>query len=110
MPILCHKDIIENDPLINEGIEKTIDEYHKEGRVFPHGQLRLVLCFKTSKFHPFFFRYSVKKRGELQTNEGVLHLSAAEKILNNFDPNMPLSVDDRFNMFRAMVESYWASL
>ncbi|EPB66870.1 hypothetical protein ANCCEY_14040 [Ancylostoma ceylanicum] len=48
--ILCHPDIHSaDDPEVLRAVQTTVDEYHKEGRVFPHGQLR----------------FSIKKRAEL---------------------------------------------
>ncbi|VDN20322.1 unnamed protein product [Cylicostephanus goldi] len=39
--IVCHRDIHSaDDPEVIQVIQATVDEYHKEGRVFPHGQLR----------------------------------------------------------------------
>ncbi|VDO35322.1 unnamed protein product [Haemonchus placei] len=39
--IVCHRDIRStDDPEVTQAIQTTVDEYHQEGRVFPHGQLR----------------------------------------------------------------------
>ncbi|PIO68327.1 pseudin antimicrobial peptide [Teladorsagia circumcincta] len=39
--IMCHRDIRStDDPEVTQAIQSTVDEYHQEGRVFPHGQLR----------------------------------------------------------------------
>lgn len=44
--ILCHPDIRSaDDPEVLRAVQTTVDEYHKEGRVFPHGQLRFVWVF-----------------------------------------------------------------
>ncbi|WKX97039.1 hypothetical protein Q1695_013019 [Nippostrongylus brasiliensis] len=54
--IVCHKDISSpDDPEVIHAVQATIDEYHQEGRVFPHGQLR----------------YSVKKRGDVEATARV---------------------------------------
>uniref|UniRef100_A0A1I7XSG4 RNB domain-containing protein n=1 Tax=Heterorhabditis bacteriophora TaxID=37862 RepID=A0A1I7XSG4_HETBA len=41
--LMCHRDIPEESPEVERAIRQTIDEYHREGRVFPHGQLRCGL-------------------------------------------------------------------
>ncbi|KAK6747194.1 hypothetical protein RB195_000421 [Necator americanus] len=49
--IVCHSGICSaDDPEVLRAVQATIDEYHAEGRVFPHGQLR----------------FSIKKRAELE--------------------------------------------
>ncbi|VDM58261.1 unnamed protein product [Angiostrongylus costaricensis] len=41
--IVCHPEIFSADhPEVLHAVQATIDEYHQEGRVFPHGQLRHV--------------------------------------------------------------------
>ena len=49
---ICHRDVASVDePIVKEYIESTIDQYHKEGRVFPHGQLRFDFFIHILSFH-----------------------------------------------------------
>ncbi|KAE9421220.1 hypothetical protein Angca_004877 [Angiostrongylus cantonensis] len=47
--IVCHPEIFSADhPEVLHAVQATIDEYHQEGRVFPHGQLRHVFVLVRS--------------------------------------------------------------
>uniref|UniRef100_A0A0M3JBC1 Ubiquitinyl hydrolase 1 n=1 Tax=Anisakis simplex TaxID=6269 RepID=A0A0M3JBC1_ANISI len=40
--LICNTDVESaNDPVVDEAIRAAIDGFHEEGRVFPHGQLRI---------------------------------------------------------------------
>ncbi|KIH60573.1 hypothetical protein ANCDUO_09168 [Ancylostoma duodenale] len=79
--ILCHPDIRSaDDPEVLRAVQTTVDEYHKEGRVFPHGQLR----------------FSTKKRAELDARSSV-----PDPLLDiNSDYGNGVTLSTRYNLLR----------
>ncbi|EYC19170.1 hypothetical protein Y032_0025g1213 [Ancylostoma ceylanicum] len=82
--ILCHPDIHSaDDPEVLRAVQTTVDEYHKEGRVFPHGQLR----------------FSIKKRAELDARA-----SAPDPLLDiNSDYGSGVTLSTRYKLLRLQV-------
>ncbi|KAJ1347398.1 hypothetical protein KIN20_002439 [Parelaphostrongylus tenuis] len=79
--IVCHPDIFSpDDPEVLHAIQATIDEYHKEGRVFPHGQLR----------------FSIKKKAEMEAKPGLM--DPFDNIVKECSDGIHLS--QRYNLLR----------
>ncbi|KAK6024487.1 hypothetical protein OSTOST_09699, partial [Ostertagia ostertagi] len=83
--IICHRDIHStDDPEVTQAIQATVDEYHQEGRVFPHGQLR----------------YSVKKRAEIERQSKVLEESFQD-IVKDYQNGIDLP--SRYQLLRLQI-------
>ncbi|KJH46261.1 hypothetical protein DICVIV_07697 [Dictyocaulus viviparus] len=82
--IVCHREIQSaEDPEVLEAVRTTIDEYHQEGRVFPHGQLR----------------FSMKRRTEIGEQLAVLDSfeDIAKECING------ITFSQRYNLLRVQV-------
>ncbi|CAI4224981.1 unnamed protein product [Auanema sp. JU1783] len=78
--LLCHKDITSvDDSIVRYYIEKTIEEYVQQGRVFPHGQLR----------------YSAKKRAEFNELGNEKSSDCGPIIIEN-----GITFQERYRLFR----------
>lgn len=80
--MIGHKSIESvDDPEICKAIQSILDSYHKEGRVFPHGQLR-----------------NFKKKDEPVCSEFDEKIEAIDE-----DLSKPRTIKDRYHFFRIQV-------